>query len=183
MSIDWGDGSAPQVLSPAIGVRSYAATHAYLDDDADDSYTISVVVSDDDLGSGRQTAIAVANVNPIVDAGSNGSINEGSTFSSSGSFSDPGADTWTATVNYGDGSGRFRHVQAVKPKTSSPISVCLTSCPIRPISAALPPVGGLPEIGGVPCTGHNSGECIGLGEEEKAEGPIAEPHSEVSSSP
>ncbi|MFA4836842.1 MAG: PKD domain-containing protein, partial [Dehalococcoidia bacterium] len=29
---------------------------------------------------------------------------EGDTFSTSGSFTDPGADTWTATVNYGDGS-------------------------------------------------------------------------------
>ena len=45
------------------------------------------------------------------------------------------------------------------------------------------PVGGLPEIGGIPCTGHNSGECIGLSEEQQAEGPIAVPHSEVSSSP
>jgi hypothetical protein len=45
------------------------------------------------------------------------------------------------------------------------------------------PVGGLPEVGGIPCTGHNSGECIGLGEEENAAGPIAVPHSSVSSSP
>ena len=29
----------------------------------------------------------------------------------------------------------------------------------------------------------NSGECIGLAEEQQAEGPIAVPHSEVSSSP
>ena len=33
------------------------------------------------------------------------SVNEGATFTSSGSFTDPGADTWTATVDYGDGSG------------------------------------------------------------------------------
>ena len=45
------------------------------------------------------------------------------------------------------------------------------------------PVGGLPEVGGIPCTGHNSGQCIGLGEEENAEGPAAIPHSSVSSSP
>ena len=32
-------------------------------------------------------------------------IPKGTTFSGSGSFADPGADTWTATVNYGDGSG------------------------------------------------------------------------------
>jgi hypothetical protein len=34
-----------------------------------------------------------------------GSLSEGDTFNSTGSFTDPGADTWTATVDYGDGSG------------------------------------------------------------------------------
>ena len=41
---------------------------------------------------------------PSVDAGAGGSLNEGDTFTSAGSFSDPGADTWTVTVDYGDGS-------------------------------------------------------------------------------
>ena len=43
--------------------------------------------------------------------------------------------------------------------------------------------GGLPEINGIPCTGGNSGQCIGLSEEQQAEGPMAVPHSSVSSSP
>ncbi len=55
--------------------------------------------------------------------------------------------------------------------------------PNSPEFSSTAPVGGLPEIGGIPCTGHNSGECIGLGEEENAAGPIAVPHSSVSSSP
>lgn len=45
------------------------------------------------------------------------------------------------------------------------------------------PTGGLPEIGGVPCSGANSGQCIGLGEEQQAEGPQPVPRSTVSSSP
>jgi len=49
--------------------------------------------------------VSISNVAPSVDAGQDGTINEGGTFSSSGTFSDPGADTWTATVDYGDGSG------------------------------------------------------------------------------
>jgi PKD repeat protein len=32
-------------------------------------------------------------------------LNEGDTFAGSGSFTDPGADMWTATVNYGDVAG------------------------------------------------------------------------------
>jgi hypothetical protein len=43
------------------------------------------------------------------------------------------------------------------------------------------PVGGLPEINGIPCTGHNSGQCIGLSEEGPI--PIVQPSTSVSSSP
>jgi hypothetical protein len=43
--------------------------------------------------------------------------------------------------------------------------------------------GGLPQIDGIPCTGANSGQCIGLAEEQQAEGPQAIPRSSVSSSP
>jgi hypothetical protein len=43
--------------------------------------------------------------------------------------------------------------------------------------------GGLPEVDNIPCTGGNSGQCIGLSEEQEAAGPIAVPHSEISSSP
>jgi hypothetical protein len=48
-----------------------------------------------------------ATVPPTVQAGTNVTINAGSTFSGTGSFSDPAAigQTFTATVNYGDGSG------------------------------------------------------------------------------
>ncbi len=46
-----------------------------------------------------------ANTAPTVNAGLDTTILEGGTFSSSGSFTDPDSDTWTATVNYGDGSG------------------------------------------------------------------------------
>jgi hypothetical protein len=37
--------------------------------------------------------------------------------------------------------------------------------------------------GGIPCTGHNSGQCIGLAEEAASEGPEATPRSTVGSSP
>lgn len=43
--------------------------------------------------------------------------------------------------------------------------------------------GGVPTVGGIPCTGANTGECIGLGEEEQSEGPQAVPKSSVGSSP
>jgi hypothetical protein len=43
--------------------------------------------------------------------------------------------------------------------------------------------GELPQIDGIPCTGANSGQCIGLAEEQQAEGPQPIPRSTVSSSP
>ncbi|BBY26053.1 intersectin-EH binding protein Ibp1 [Mycolicibacterium sediminis] len=43
--------------------------------------------------------------------------------------------------------------------------------------------GGLPSVSGIPCSGANSGQCIGLSEEQQSEGPIAVPRSSVSSSP
>src|SRR5262245_13382996 len=53
---------------------------------------------------------AVKNVAPVVNAGPDLAMDEipageGATLVASGSFSDPGADTWTATVDYGDGQG------------------------------------------------------------------------------
>jgi hypothetical protein len=43
--------------------------------------------------------------------------------------------------------------------------------------------GGLPSVDNIPCTGGNSGQCIGLSEEQQSEGPMAIPHSSVSASP
>lgn len=37
--------------------------------------------------------------------------------------------------------------------------------------------------GAIPCTGANSGECIGLAEEQQAQGPQPNPQSTVGSSP
>ncbi|WP_198530878.1 hypothetical protein [Mycolicibacterium setense] len=46
------------------------------------------------------------------------------------------------------------------------------------------PAVALPGGGGaIPCTGHNAGECIGLAEEDEAEGPQPIPRSTISSSP
>jgi hypothetical protein len=41
----------------------------------------------------------------------------------------------------------------------------------------------IPEIEGVPCTGRDSGACIGLSEEQQDMGPQPVPRSTISSSP
>jgi hypothetical protein len=61
--------------------------------------------------------------------------------------------------------------------------VCLPhTVPNSPLSG-IPGNPDLPSVDGVPCTGHNSGQCIGLSEESEAMGPQPVPHSTVSSSP
>ena len=51
------------------------------------------------------TAVTVLNTPPTVDAGPGASILESDPFDSGGSFTDPDADSWTATVDYGDSGG------------------------------------------------------------------------------
>jgi hypothetical protein len=41
----------------------------------------------------------------------------------------------------------------------------------------------IPEIEGIPCTGRDSGACIGLSEDEAAAGPQPVPRSTISASP
>jgi uncharacterized repeat protein (TIGR03803 family) len=50
-------------------------------------------------------AVQVENVAPAVDAGPDVSLGLGAALATAGTFDDPGADTWTATVDYGDGAG------------------------------------------------------------------------------
>jgi len=89
---------------------SPTASHTWYDDYAG---TAKVEVTDKVFWRRATASVTVSNVAPVVDAGPDATINEGDIFSSSGSFTDPGADTWTATVDYGDGTG-------VSPLTLNP---------------------------------------------------------------
>ncbi|CAB5137262.1 hypothetical protein D3OALGB2SA_4008 [Olavius algarvensis associated proteobacterium Delta 3] len=75
-------------------------------DGPDASQTVTITATDSsDAFTETTFELVVNNAVPVVDAGADETIDEGSTFSRSGSFSDPGADTWTATVDYGDDTG------------------------------------------------------------------------------
>jgi len=101
-TVDYGDGSGPQALALNPD-GSFALSHTYVDNG---TFNVTVAVNDDDGGVGSDIAVVtVENVPPATDAGPDDTVNEGDTFMSSGSFTDPGADTWTAIVDYGDGSG------------------------------------------------------------------------------
>ena len=91
---DFGDGAAGTGATP---------THAYADDG---NYTVTLTADDGHGGTATDTlVVTVTNVGPVVTLPATGSAAEGSAFPAAGLFTDPGADTWTATVNYGDGTG------------------------------------------------------------------------------
>ena len=98
--VDYGDGN---VENPAVASTSFGLSHTYAQDG---TYTVTVTVTDDAGAEGSSSAsVVVSNVPPVVDAGPDATILEGGTFESAGSLTDPGADSWNATVDYGDGSG------------------------------------------------------------------------------
>ncbi len=74
--------------------------------DGPSSVTVGLRVSDSSGRTSTDTAtIQITNVAPLVDAGPDVVVAAARTLVSSGSFLDPGMDSWTVTVNYGDGSG------------------------------------------------------------------------------
>lgn len=80
-----------------------AVTHTYAQDGA---FTIQLVVTDiHGLGVTIFTTANVANVPPSVAAFAGATLLPGETYAAQGSFDDPGNDPWSATVDYGDGSG------------------------------------------------------------------------------
>jgi DNA/RNA endonuclease G (NUC1) len=95
LTYQWTLAGAPAGSTPTL-------THTFADNG---SYAVRVIVSDDKGAADTASAtIVVANVAPRVAAFDGATILAGETYSATGSFSDPGADTWRGSVNYGDGS-------------------------------------------------------------------------------
>jgi DNA/RNA endonuclease G (NUC1)/PKD repeat protein len=91
---EFGDGSTGTGISPA---------HTYADNG---TYVVKLTVTDvHGAESTVTTSVVVANVDPTVRVFAGATLLKGESYTGSTSFIDPGADTWTATVDYGDGSG------------------------------------------------------------------------------
>jgi len=90
---NFGDGSTGSGAS---------AVHTFSQDGV---YQVSLTVTDNDgLTDTANVTVTVANVSPVVDPILDADLKAGDAYSVDGTFTDPGADNWTATVDFGDGS-------------------------------------------------------------------------------
>jgi hypothetical protein len=91
---DFGDGAT--ATGPAVA-HTYAQAG---------TYPVRLVVTDNDgLTDTMVTTATVANVAPSIGPLAGATLLAHQAYQASGAFADPGADGWTATVDYGDGSG------------------------------------------------------------------------------
>jgi PKD repeat protein len=96
VSYAWDFGDGTKGTGPT-------ALHTYAQDSV---YTVTVTVTDNDGHTDTTQAIAmVTNVVPAIAPFAGATLLPGESYAASGSFTDPGMDPWTATVDYGDGSG------------------------------------------------------------------------------
>ncbi|MCH8061904.1 MAG: ThuA domain-containing protein, partial [Chloroflexi bacterium] len=84
----------------AVGSADFVISVNKIDDDNGDAMTPQLLG-----GTAVVTSGPPPNSAPSVHAGANATINEGDTFVGSGSFTDGDSSSWSANVNYGDGSG------------------------------------------------------------------------------
>jgi len=107
LAIDWGDGSPVQNVALSAGTTNFSQNHKYADDNASDTYNVTVTLTDDDGGQATANkTIAVTNANPTLSnllltpiVANNGLA------TLTGVIGDAGAkDSFTLAVNWGDGS-------------------------------------------------------------------------------
>jgi hypothetical protein len=113
-SIDWGDGSALQVLSAAqLAAVSGNVTHVFADDQDGPvnatARSIAVTVADGDGGSDTEIlSVSVNNVAPTISASGAATATAGALYTLSlANYVDPGTDTLLAngiSVDWGDGT-------------------------------------------------------------------------------
>jgi len=109
LSIDWGDDT--ELETHAVGRAPFAFEHRYLDDapsgTAADEHQVHFTWFDSGGGSNSKTLpVTVANVAPQVSVGLPVFLRTDEALTRVGTFTDPGLDSWYATVDYGDGRGQ-----------------------------------------------------------------------------
>jgi hypothetical protein len=145
VTINWGDGSKPDVVTLGAGVLTFSKAHHFLESGTD-SITVNVAPND---GGGTDQAATQVTVQNVAPSGTTLKldktiVNEGGTVALSGKFVDPGpTDTHSVTINWGDGSkpttlnlgagvltfgagGGLTHTYQTSQKNSAPYTITAT---------------------------------------------------------
>jgi len=108
--INWGDGSPNQTNSFTGPNPTFNVAHQYRDDNPtgspQDNYTINawVLSAEGAMSPTRVTQSTVTNVPPNIYPGAAVGLAAGTPLTNTITLADPGTDSFTAYVNYGDGS-------------------------------------------------------------------------------
>jgi hypothetical protein len=111
LDVNWGDGTPTETYTyPPGSPRDIRIRHRYLDNPAgtlSGQFPISLSWRDQHGGGNSGVLqVTVLDAVPVVQVGPDVTLRSGQPLRRAGSFSDAGiVDTWTATVDYGDGSG------------------------------------------------------------------------------
>ncbi len=98
--VDYGDGSGTQSLT--LNGTNFALNRTYT---SAGNYTVTVQITDNQGTTSTTAAIVTVNAPPQINPISGATVNEGDTYSATSSFTDSDSASWTAVVDYGDGSG------------------------------------------------------------------------------
>jgi DNA/RNA endonuclease G (NUC1) len=116
LTFEWSFGDG-QSASGASVVHTFAQ---------DGTYNVRLIVTDTrGLADTVFTTATVSNIAPAIAAFNGASLLPGERYTAAGSFTDPGVDPWSATVDYGDGAG-------AKPLTLNGKSFALSKTYNRP---------------------------------------------------
>ena len=120
LAVDWGDGQSDSQALPA-GAASYQVQHRYPDDrpgTTGDTYSVRLTLTDDDGGRSSATVpVTVVNAPPVLTTVLKPkAVDEGQSTSLSGTVADPGADSFTVTIGWGDGTSQTIAVPAGEQK-------------------------------------------------------------------
>jgi Ca2+-binding RTX toxin-like protein len=100
VNYDDGTGTHPLTLTG----KTFTLSHVYPEEGP---HNVVVTINDGFGGTPSQSvAVTVTDFTPVVNLGNPVTIQEGGMLTGTASFTDPSADaSWTATIDYGDGSG------------------------------------------------------------------------------
>lgn len=96
LTYEWSFGDGQSAAGSTV-------SHTFAQDGV---YTVRLIVTDPlGLADTVTTTATVSNVAPAIAAFDGATLLPHETYSPTGAFADPGADRWSATVDYGDGTG------------------------------------------------------------------------------